>query len=339
MKSLTDGAGADVVYDPVGGAYTEAALRATAWNGRVLVVGFTAGDIPRVPTNLVLLKGCSLVGVFWGQALMRDRPRLVGQIEEILGWVKDGSVRPHVHATYPAGASARRAPRGRAAARSGQGRRDDGGGGVRRVGALLAMLLVASTAAAQPRSAPPAPPAPPTAPAPGAPTAPAAGPAAASTVTPGDKLFADALRAYHNALLARRLGQQEMRKEDVATRVAEGEELMTAGRVDEAIARLGELVEHPQFELFAESDDGRAAVFRLGDALATAGIYGSRARLPATRRSRRAAPGTTAAPGRVAPCGASSTSRSRARSIRWSSQDLAGCRPPRPPRCAARSRT
>ncbi|MGD0527121.1 MAG: NADPH:quinone oxidoreductase family protein [Polyangiaceae bacterium] len=101
VKSLTDGAGADVVYDPVGGAYTEAALRATAWNGRVLVIGFTAGDIPRVPTNLVLLKGCSLVGVFWGLALVRERARLMGQIEEILGWVKDGSVVPHVHATFP----------------------------------------------------------------------------------------------------------------------------------------------------------------------------------------------------------------------------------------------
>jgi NADPH2:quinone reductase len=101
VKTLTDGAGADVVYDPVGGPFTEAALRATAWNGRVLVLGFAAGDIPRVPTNLVLLKGCSLVGVFWGMAMMRDRPRLTGQLEEILGWVKDGSLRPHVHATYP----------------------------------------------------------------------------------------------------------------------------------------------------------------------------------------------------------------------------------------------
>ncbi len=101
VKALTDGAGANVVYDPVGGPYTEAALRATAWEGRVLVIGFTAGDIPKVPTNLVLLKGCALVGVFWGMALVRDRARLVGQIEEVLGWVKDGSVRPHVHATYP----------------------------------------------------------------------------------------------------------------------------------------------------------------------------------------------------------------------------------------------
>jgi NADPH2:quinone reductase len=101
VKALTDGAGADVVYDPVGGPYTEAALRATAWNGRVLVIGFTAGDIPKVPANLVLLKGSSLVGVFWGMALMRERPKLIGQLEEILGWVKDGSLKPHVHATYP----------------------------------------------------------------------------------------------------------------------------------------------------------------------------------------------------------------------------------------------
>jgi NADPH2:quinone reductase len=101
VKALTDGAGADVVYDPVGGPYTEAALRATAWNGRVLVIGFTAGDIPKVPANLVLLKGSSLVGVFWGMAMMRERPKLIGQLEEILGWVKDGSLKPHVHATYP----------------------------------------------------------------------------------------------------------------------------------------------------------------------------------------------------------------------------------------------
>jgi NADPH2:quinone reductase len=101
VKALTGGSGADVVYDPVGGPYTEAALRATAWEGRVLVIGFTHGDIPRVPTNLVLLKGCSLVGVFWGAALMRDRARLGAQIEEVLGWMKDGSLRPHVHARYP----------------------------------------------------------------------------------------------------------------------------------------------------------------------------------------------------------------------------------------------
>jgi NADPH2:quinone reductase len=101
VKALTDGAGVNVVYDPVGGRYTEAALRATAWGGRVLVIGFTAGDIPKVPTNLVLLKNCSLVGVFWGMSLMRDRARMIGQLEEILGWVRDGSLQLHVHARYP----------------------------------------------------------------------------------------------------------------------------------------------------------------------------------------------------------------------------------------------
>ncbi|HLK36417.1 MAG TPA: NADPH:quinone oxidoreductase family protein [Polyangiaceae bacterium] len=101
VKALTGGAGADVIYDPVGGAYTEAALRATAWNGRFLVIGFAGGDIPRVPTNLVLLKGCSLVGVFWGMAMMRDPAHGRGQLQEILGWVKDGSLKPQVHARYP----------------------------------------------------------------------------------------------------------------------------------------------------------------------------------------------------------------------------------------------
>jgi tetratricopeptide (TPR) repeat protein len=81
------------------------------------------------------------------------------------------------------------------------------------------------------------------------------------------------LRAYHAALLQRRLGQSDLRREDVALRVAEAEELLGAGRVDEAIARLAEMVEHPQFELFSDSEEGRAAVFRLGDALATAGIF------------------------------------------------------------------
>jgi len=131
-------------------------------------------------------------------------------------------------------------------------------------GALFAATLWGSGAGAQPpRPAPPA--VAPPALQPPAPPAPAA--------QAGDGVFSDALRAYHAALLARRLGQQDMRKEDVAARVAEGEDLMSNGRVDEAVARLAELVEHPQFDLFADSEDGRAAVFRLGDALAAAGIY------------------------------------------------------------------
>jgi NADPH:quinone reductase len=101
IKALTGGAGADVVYDPVGGAYAEPALRATAWNGRFLVVGFAAGDIPRIPLNLVLLKGCQIVGVFWGAFTAREPARNQANIEELMRWYVAGKVRPHVSATYP----------------------------------------------------------------------------------------------------------------------------------------------------------------------------------------------------------------------------------------------
>ncbi len=101
VKELTGGAGADVIYDPVGGAYTEQALRAIAWDGRLLVIGFTAGEIPRIPVNLVLLKSCSVVGVYWGMALMRDPPHGRAILEEVLRSVKDGSLLPHVHVRVP----------------------------------------------------------------------------------------------------------------------------------------------------------------------------------------------------------------------------------------------
>jgi len=130
---------------------------------------------------------------------------------------------------------------------------------VRRFVPVALLPLLASTAWAQPQRASEA--------------ATPVAPALAST-GPADsgKLFGDALRAYHAALLARRLGQPDLRREDVSARVAEGERLIGAGRLDEAIARVVDLVEHPQFDLFADSDEGRAAVFRLGDALAAAGI-------------------------------------------------------------------
>jgi NADPH2:quinone reductase len=101
VKALTNGAGVDVVYDPVGGPYSEPALRATGWQGRFLVIGFAAGEIPRIPLNLTLLKGCSIVGVFWGMAMMRDPARLRGELVELLAWTADGSLKPHVHARYP----------------------------------------------------------------------------------------------------------------------------------------------------------------------------------------------------------------------------------------------
>ncbi len=95
-KALTHGNGANVVYDPVGGAYAEAALRGIAWEGRYLVVGFAAGEIPKIPLNLVLLKGCQVVGVFWGSFAMREPARNRQNAERILAWVAEGKLRPHV---------------------------------------------------------------------------------------------------------------------------------------------------------------------------------------------------------------------------------------------------
>jgi NADPH:quinone reductase len=101
VKQLTAGEGADVVYDPVGGAYSETALRATAWNGRFLVIGFAAGDIPKIPLNLVLLKGCQIVGVFWGAFTAREPAHNRANIDELLAWFLAGKIKPHVSATYP----------------------------------------------------------------------------------------------------------------------------------------------------------------------------------------------------------------------------------------------
>jgi NADPH:quinone reductase len=101
VKALTSGAGADVVYDPVGGKYSEAALRATAWNGRLLVIGFAAGEIPKIPLNLTLLKGASIMGVFWGNFTVREPGKALAQFKQLLEWVRDGKLKPHVHATPP----------------------------------------------------------------------------------------------------------------------------------------------------------------------------------------------------------------------------------------------
>lgn len=101
VKALTGGAGADVVYDPVGGELSETALRSTAWEGRLLVVGFAAGNIPRIPLNLVLLKGCQVVGVFWGAFAARAPERNRANIEQVLAWVESGKLRPHLDAVLP----------------------------------------------------------------------------------------------------------------------------------------------------------------------------------------------------------------------------------------------
>ena len=101
IKALTDGAGADVVYDPVGGPYTEPALRSIAWRGRLLVVGFAAGEIPKIPLNLTLLKGCSIVGVYWGDFTRREPQRFADQLRALGDWYSQGKLAPHVSATFP----------------------------------------------------------------------------------------------------------------------------------------------------------------------------------------------------------------------------------------------
>ena len=100
IKELTGGQGADVVYDPVGGSYSEPALRATNWEGRFLVVGFASGPIPKIPLNLALLKGCQIVGVFWGAFTAREPERNKDNLNELMTWFRDGKIKPHVSKTY-----------------------------------------------------------------------------------------------------------------------------------------------------------------------------------------------------------------------------------------------
>lgn len=101
IKRLTGGNGADVLYDPVGGDYAEPALRAMNWEGRYLVIGFAAGDIPRVPLNLTLLKGCDIVGVFWGASMARDPKTGLANLTQITKWIAEGKLKPHVSAKFP----------------------------------------------------------------------------------------------------------------------------------------------------------------------------------------------------------------------------------------------
>jgi len=100
LKALTSNEGVDVIYDPVGAEYSEQALRAIAWQGRFLVVGFAAGEIPKIPLNLALLKGCQIVGVFWGAFIKRCGREDRANIEQILQWVGDGRLKPHIDSEY-----------------------------------------------------------------------------------------------------------------------------------------------------------------------------------------------------------------------------------------------
>jgi NADPH2:quinone reductase len=101
VKSITGGRGVDVVLDPVGGAFSEAALRSMAWKGRHLVVGFTAGDIPKIPLNLPLLKGCSIVGVYLGAFIENEPAANRENSRQLLEWLAAGKIKPHISASYP----------------------------------------------------------------------------------------------------------------------------------------------------------------------------------------------------------------------------------------------
>jgi NADPH2:quinone reductase len=101
IKALTAGHGVDVIYDAVGGPYTEPAFRSIAWRGRHLVVGFAAGDIPKLPLNLALLKGASVVGVFWGDFARREPQAFVESARQLVRWFEQGRLKPHVSATFP----------------------------------------------------------------------------------------------------------------------------------------------------------------------------------------------------------------------------------------------
>jgi NADPH2:quinone reductase len=101
IKALTGGRGVDVVYDPVGGERTEAVVKSLAWGGRHLVVGFAAGEIPKVPANLLLLKSADLLGVLWGASLKADPGHHAANIAILLDWCAAGKLRPHISETYP----------------------------------------------------------------------------------------------------------------------------------------------------------------------------------------------------------------------------------------------
>jgi NADPH2:quinone reductase len=100
IKEITAGRGVDVVYDPVGGALAEPALRSMAWKGRYLVIGFAGGDIPRIPLNLPLLKGCSIVGVFWGSFAQRERDVQRQNVAELWAMFESGRLKPVVGETH-----------------------------------------------------------------------------------------------------------------------------------------------------------------------------------------------------------------------------------------------
>jgi NADPH:quinone reductase len=101
LRKLTGGKGVDIIFDPVGGSYAEAALRSIAWEGRFLVIGFAAGDIPKMPLNLALLKGCDIRGVFWGAWTRVNPQKNRANLEKLVKWTAEGKISSHVDRTFP----------------------------------------------------------------------------------------------------------------------------------------------------------------------------------------------------------------------------------------------
>jgi len=100
IKELTGGRGVDVIYDPVGGDFTEAAMRGIAWKGRYLIVGFANGEIPKIPMNLTLLKGCAILGVFWGQFSKLEAKQSFQNIAQLVQWINEGKIQQHISKRY-----------------------------------------------------------------------------------------------------------------------------------------------------------------------------------------------------------------------------------------------
>ena len=101
VKAITQGKGVDVIYDPVGGKYSELALRDMAWGGRLLVVGFADGEIPKIPLNLPLIKGCSIVGVWWGQWSKGNWDQHGRNVAQLGAWFREGKIKPRICAAFP----------------------------------------------------------------------------------------------------------------------------------------------------------------------------------------------------------------------------------------------
>ncbi len=101
VRSLNGGKGPDLIYDCIGGPYAEPALRGMGWGGRYLVIGFAAGEIPKIPLNLVMLKGCELIGVFWGRHVKLNPGVFGNQMARLVAWCAKGEIRPHIDYVFP----------------------------------------------------------------------------------------------------------------------------------------------------------------------------------------------------------------------------------------------